>query len=210
MQDGEEMPDPARSTPSTAATTGSPWDGAWLLGKIAEKDPSALEQLYRMWGDRLYSMALHLLRDEGAAAEALQDCFLKVWHRAGTYDAGKSGGFTWVGMILRGICLDMLRKRNRRAHLAGPPGETAALEIPDQGGGMEDLLFRDTVRRVKAALEHLTEDEAESVRTALFDPATVEHHAERWGVPVGTAKTRIFRAMEKLRHLLGSLKGGMP
>jgi RNA polymerase sigma-70 factor (ECF subfamily) len=204
------MPGQTR-TPTAGGTfhESSPWDGAWLLQRVAAQDAEALAQLYRMWGDRLYSMALQLLGDEGAAAEALQDCFLRVWHKAGAYDAGKSRGFTWVGMILRGICLDMLRKRARRAPSCGAGGQAALLEIPDDGGGMEDLLFRETVLRVKAALEHLTEDEAESVRRALFDPATVEHHAKRWGVPVGTAKTRIFRAMVKLRHLLGHLKGGL-
>lgn len=204
------MPGHARNPDLPPVPPAAPWDGTWLLEKVAARDPNALEQLYRMWGDRLYSMALHLLRDDGAAAEALQDCFLKVWSKAAAYDPGKSSGFTWVGMILRGICLDMLRKRGRRATLGGPAGEAATLEIPAQNDGMEDLLFRETVLRVKAALEHLTEDEAESVRTALFDPATIEHHAGRWGVPTGTAKTRIFRAMEKLRHLLGHRKGDMP
>lgn len=207
MTEGEEMPGALQPSASDAAGHASAWDGTWLLGRVAEKDAGALEQLYRMWGDRLYSMALHILGDEGAAAEALQDCLLRVWNKAGDYDAAKSKAFTWAGMILRGICLDILRKRRTRERV-WVDGGTACLESPASGDGVEDLFFRETIRRVRSALEHLDEGEAESVRTALFDPGSVEDHAKRWGVPVGTAKTRIFRAMEKLRALLGGRKGG--
>jgi DNA-directed RNA polymerase specialized sigma24 family protein len=69
------------------------------------------------------------------------------------------------------------------------------------------LFFRDTVSRVRTALEMLDETEAETVRVALFDPGTLQDHASRWGVPLGTAKIRVHRAMEKLRHLLK--KGGV-
>ena len=182
------------------------WDGSWLLGRIAKRDSEALEELYRMWGDRLYSMALHWVGDEGAAKEALQDCFLRIWKRAGEFDAEKSRGFTWCAMILRGLCLDVLRKRRRRAPVWEDWGKLPVLEVPDRGG-VEDLFFRDTVSRVRTALEMLDEAEAESVRMALFDPGTLQDHAKRWGVPLGTAKVRVHRAMEKLRNLLR--KGGI-
>lgn len=73
-------------------------------------------------------------------------------------------------------------------------------------GGVEDLFFRETVMRVRSALARLDEAEAESVRAALFDPGTLQDHAQRWGIPLGTAKIRVHRAMLKLRELLR--KGG--
>ncbi len=209
MTNGEDMLETTRATSAAPAKASPAWDGVWLLDRVARKDAGALEQLYRMWGDRLFSMAAHMLGDEGAAAEALQDCFLKIWQKAGDYDPGKSRGFTWAGIILRGICLDMMRKRRRRLGVWADGNAAAALGVPAPDGGVEDLLFRDTVRQVKAAISQLSESEAESVRTTLFHPGTVEEQAERWGVPVATAKTRIFRAMEKLRNLLGQMKGGM-
>lgn len=182
------------------------WDGSWLLGRIARHDADALAELYRMWGDRLYSMALHWVNDDGAAKEALQDCFLRIWKRAGDFDAEKSRGFTWCAMILRGLCLDHLRKKRRRAAVWQDWERTPALEIPSRGG-VEDLFFRDTVSRVNSALEQLDATEAESIRLALFDPGTLQDHAFRWGVPLGTAKIRVHRAMLKLRELLK--KGGL-
>ncbi len=182
------------------------WDGSWLLGRIARRDPEALAELYRMWGDRLYSMAFHWIRDEGAAKEVLQDCFLRIWKKADEFDAEKSRGFTWCAMVLRGLCLDLLRKRRRRAAVWEDWKKMPALEVPDRGG-VEDLFFRDTVSRVRSALELLDDADAESVRVALFDPGTLQDHASRWGVPLGTAKIRVHRAMVKLRELLK--KGGI-
>jgi len=181
------------------------WDGSWLLGRIARRDAEALAELYRLWGDRLYSMALHWIGDEGAAREVLQDCFLRIWRKAGDFQAGKSRGFTWSAMILRGLCLDHLRKKRRRAAVWHDWDARPALEVPARGG-VEDLFFRETVGRVRRALLELDEVEAESVRLAIFDPGTLQDHASRWGIPLGTAKIRVHRAMVKLRGILQ--KGG--
>ena len=180
-------------------------DGSRLLARIARRDADALAELYRMWGDRLYSMALHWIKDEGAAKEALQDCFLRIWKKAADFDPEKSRGFTWCTMILRGLCLDFLRSRKRRSAVWQDSELGSALEVPSRGG-VEDLFFRETVTRVRSALERLDDSEAESVRAALFDPGSMQDHAVRWGIPLGTAKIRIHRAMLKLRELLR--KGG--
>jgi RNA polymerase sigma-70 factor, ECF subfamily len=176
-------------------------DGSRLLARIARQEPEALTELYRMWGDRLYSMALHWVKDEGAAREALQDCFLRIWKKAGDFDEQKSRGFTWAAMILRGLCLDLLRKRCRRAAFWQDSEMGSGLEVPARGG-VEDLFFRETVTQVRLALSRLNATEADSIHAALFDPRSVQEHATRWGVPIGTAKIRIHRAMEKFRDLI--------
>ncbi len=178
-------------------------DGLRLLARIARREPDALAELYRIWGDRLYSMALHWIRDEGAAKEVLQDCLLRIWQRAGDFDPAKSRGFTWCAMILRGLCLDWLRHRRRRAGVWQDWQTGPALEVPARGG-VEDLSFRETVTRVREALARLDDVEAESVRSALFDPGSLQDHAARWQLPLGTAKIRIHRAMLKLRKLLAT------
>lgn len=176
-------------------------DGSRLLARIARQDADALTELYHMWGDRLYSMALHWLKDEGAAQEALQDCLLKIWKKAAEFDFEKSSGFTWCAMILRGLCLDHLRKRKRHAAVWHDWEMGSTLEMPVRNG-VEDLFFRETVTRVRFALTQLDESEAETIRMALFDPGTVQDHATRWQLPLGTAKIRIHRAMLKLRLIL--------
>lgn len=176
-------------------------DGSRLLARIARRDDEALAELYRMWGDRLYSMALHWVGDEGAAKEALQDCLLRIWKKADDYDPEKSRSFTWCAMILRGFCLDHLRSRRRRSPVWQDWEANVALEVPARGG-VEDLFFRETVTRVRSALGRLDRTELESVKAAIFDPGSLQDHAQRWCVPLGTAKIRIHRAMVRLRELL--------
>lgn len=174
------------------------WQGTHLLRRIADGDEAALEALHHAIGDRLFSMALHWLRDEGRAKEALQDTLLRIWKRAASYDAARSNPFTWCAMILRGICLDSLR-RHRRAPLLLDDGFLPPEPARD---GLDDLFFHDTVRRVRAALATLSPDDREALEAALFDPAPIRELAERWQQPPATARTRIHRAMLKIRQLL--------
>lgn len=194
----------ARPVPEKSRVTSLPsWQGTHLLRRIAAADEAALEALHRVLADRLFSMALHWLQDEGSAREALQDTFLRIWKNADNYDAARSNPFTWCCMILRGICLDNLRKRRRIPRLlddfSADSNLMPRLAIHD---GVDDLFFHDTVRRVHEALGSLSADERQTLEAALFDPASNRELADRWKLPLATVKTRIHRAMLKLRQLL--------
>lgn len=181
------------------------WRGVRLLRRVGQRDEQALEDLYNATSDRLYSMALHWLRDEGAASEAVQDCFLRIWKKASNYDPARSQPFTWCAMILRGLCLDQLRKAQRIPKLIDDvTSETNFLQHATAQDGVADLLFHDSVSHVRTAIATLSQDEQNTINSALFDPATNAQLATRWNLPVGTVKTRIHRAMEKLRQLLRS------
>jgi RNA polymerase sigma-70 factor (ECF subfamily) len=80
-------------------------------------------------------------------------------------------------------------------------GETFLLRSATHDG-VADLLFHDSLAHIRTALSALNDEEQVLINSALFDPATNAQLANRWGIPVGTVKTRIHRAMEKLRHLL--------
>lgn len=196
------MPEFAKAMPPPDAADVR--EGAWLISRIACGESAALTELYKAWGDRLFSMAYHWLGDQGAAQEALQDCFLRIWKRAGDYSLDRGKPFSWCAMILRGLCLDHLRKRQRRIVTAGDFETADFLATPDDPHGVKDLYFHETIARVHGALTQLDATESESVRAALFDPRTLDEHAARWGIPLGTAKTRVHRAMAKLRNLLHS------
>lgn len=195
-----ENPVPDSSPPPTSLPT---WQGTQLLSRIAKSDEKALEALHHAIADRLYSMALHWLRDEGTAREALQDTFIRIWKKAANYDAARSNPFTWCVMILRGICLDHLRKRRRVPRLLDDISPfSGLLPSPNSSDGLDDLLFHETVTRVRAALLTLSTEEQTTIEAALFDPAGNRELSERWDIPLATTKTRIHRAMIKLRQLL--------
>lgn len=188
---------PASSSREPAATRALPPSvGEALLQGIAQADPGALESLYQLCGDRFYSMARHIVQDDGAAREITQDCFVRIWQRAATYDPAAASPFTWCVMLLRGLCLDHLRRIGRRlpaASVESPP------EISCPKPPLADLHLHETLQVVRKGLATLTPQEQEAIHAALFDPATCSDLATRWGIPMGSVKTRIHRAMEKLR-----------
>src|SRR5262245_28007064 len=85
-----------------------------LLGRIGGGDAQALEELYRRYATPLYSFVCRMLSDRSDAADVLQECFCRIWKRASTYEPSRSRPFTWVVMLLRGLCLDRLRQRSSR------------------------------------------------------------------------------------------------
>lgn len=149
---------------------------------MAAREESALTDFYRIMADRLFSMALRLLGSRESSAEALQDCMVRVWQNAARYDAERGDAFTWTAMILRGLCLDQLRRRQRRAAGLGrwKKGEADPNNGPPQGG-LEDLFFRETINMVRNALSALDPADRSCLEVALFYPATTAEYAASLG-----------------------------
>lgn len=191
-------PDAPGKEASSARALPAPVGGD-LLRRIGQAEAGALESLYQLCGNRFYSMARHMVQDDGAAREIVQDCFVRIWQRAASYDPAASSPFTWCVMLLRGLCLDHLRRTGRR--LPAAPEETPP-DISCPRSPLADLHLHETLHLVRQGLATLTPPEQEAIRAALFDPATCADLATRWGIPLGSVKTRIHRAMEKLRQLV--------
>jgi len=187
------------STPENSDSVLPSWQGTMLLRRIGQGDEAAFESFYRLSSDRFYSLAIHWVSDEQMAREIVQDCYMRIWKTAERYDPVRSAPFTWSCMILRGICLDHLRKNKRNPLLLEDHDLTLDLTAPIQ---VDDLLFHQSVAGLRHAFSELTEDERKIINTALFDPRTVRQLAEHWKTPLPTVKTRIRRAMIKLRDLL--------
>ncbi|MDB6071213.1 MAG: hypothetical protein JWL81_2384 [Verrucomicrobiales bacterium] len=199
MPPQDAVPHSIRDSPSPRALP--PALGHDLLHRIGQGEDAALESLYQVCGDRFFSMASHMVRDAGAAREIVQDCFVRIWQRAVSYNPEASSPFTWCVMILRGLCIDHLRRAGRRLPSDSSSAETSTEPICPSPP-LADLHLHETLHLVRKSLATLTPQEQETIRAALFDPASCADLASRWGLPLGSAKTRIHRAMEKLRHLL--------
>lgn len=176
-----------------------------LIGRMASCDEAALTDFHRIMADRLFSMALRMLGDRESAAEALQDCMVRLWQNAARFDPQRGDAFTWAAMILRGVCLDQLRSRQRRqtGQARWEQSAAAAAEGPAQGG-LEDLFFRETVSLVRAALTELDPADRHCLESALFHPCSTAECAAALGIATGTLKVRTHRAMQRLRRLLGA------
>lgn len=164
-----------------------------MLYRLGKGELAALNDLWETWSRPLYAFAVRALASTEDAEEVLQDALVRFWKNAPEYDPAQSQPFTWAVMILRGLIQDRLRARRRRPVLVAgscPVEGIAQTMAPGFGGDLEQ------------ALTMLTPDERQALDIAVFHPATHEEIAARLGQPLGTIKTRLRRAFEKLRTAL--------
>ena len=177
---------------------------AHLIERIGKGCSRSFEELYRRYSGPLYSYALQSLGSSQDAEESIQDTFVRVWDKASQYRMEKSHPFTWIMMILRGNCIDLLRKRNakRRGHSV----ELQAYHEPsiDAEKTFASLHLAETTEQVTRALDTLPEADRQCLELAVFGQISQNKISRQLNLPLGTVKTRIRRSLSKIRHLLNS------
>ena len=178
-----------------------------LIARIMRAEPAAAKVLYGRYGRLVYSLAQQVVGDAAAAEEITQDVFLLVWEKAGTYRAEKAKVATWIARIARNRAIDVLRQQKSRDTRSKGAWEelkkAAEAPAPDPGERMETERLH---ARVREAISSLPPDQKAALVLAYFQGLTHQEIAAQLGEPLGTIKTRIRTAMQKLR---GMLEGGM-
>jgi RNA polymerase sigma factor (sigma-70 family) len=173
-----------------------------LRVRFREGDPDAVRAAYSAYGRRVYAIAYAILAERGLSEEATQQTFLKAWRSAGKLDTKRELG-PWLATIAKRVSIDIYRREIRRSArpLEAVPADDPALISPA-------LAFEEhcDVWEVRRAVSQLPDDEREVVRAQHFDGLTHEQIAARLGIPVGTVKSRSFRAHRRLASRLGHLR----
>jgi RNA polymerase sigma-70 factor (ECF subfamily) len=175
--------------------------GEGLLQRLRDGVPEALAELYDLTSRRAFGLAVRILRDEEAAADAVQEAYVAVWRQASRLDVRRGSVEGLVLTMVHHKSVDALRARLRRS------GRTAALDfdvIDEQAASAFDVLAAALTRdEVLRALDALTAEQREVIDLAYFGGLTQQEIAERTGVPLGTVKSRMRLSMEKLRTAFG-------
>lgn len=174
---------------------------ARLVAAIARGDEAALGQLYETTLGKVYGYALRIVGKPEAAEEVVGEVYLQVWHQAGRYDATRGSVMAWLMMATRSRALDHLRRQDSAdSH----PDPAIFLESEnDEGARPLDLLLAVEDRsRVAAALAELTPVQRQMIALAFFRDLSHQEIADTTGMPLGTVKSHIRRALEKLRPKL--------
>jgi RNA polymerase sigma-70 factor (ECF subfamily) len=197
---GESATDPALPAESGLVEDRA-GEAAALIARMAKEDASALNELHGMWSAVLLGVACRMLGDRREAEEAVQDTFVRLWHRAGEFDAAKSPPFVWAFSVMRGYCIDRLRYRHRGKRDSSRVVSIHVFKPPEE---IEDprVMAIDDWRRVRAALDLLEPDERRCLELAVFLEYTQSEISRHLGAPMGTVKHRLRRALAKVRHQL--------
>ncbi|MFM9978243.1 MAG: sigma-70 family RNA polymerase sigma factor [Sphingomonadaceae bacterium] len=166
---------------------------------MAEGDRGALQEVYRRTSAKLYGVALRIFPETDDAEDVLQDAFITIWQKAGTFDPARASPITWLVTLTRNRAIDRLRAKGKRVMA---PLDVAA-DVADERPDAEACLIEaQSDARVLACMETLAAGDATLIRTAFFDGSTYADLAERASMPLGTVKSRIRRALLKLRECL--------
>jgi RNA polymerase sigma-70 factor (ECF subfamily) len=181
----------------------SKFDDEALLRLVARLQEGALGALYDRYNRLVYSLALNSTGDSGLAEEITQDVFLRVWNKAETYrpEAGKV--VTWLTSIARYRAIDMLRRQSIRPEGNRIVWAEAEASLPSDSTDVEEEVSSSQRRqRIRRAMSALPLEQRQALAFAFFQGYSHSQIAEALNEPLGTVKTRIRLAMQKLRHLL--------
>jgi RNA polymerase sigma-70 factor (ECF subfamily) len=179
-------------------------DDEALMRLIALTQEQALGALYDRYSRLVYSMALNATGDSGLAEEITQDVFLRVWGKAETYKPEQGKVVTWMSSITRYRAIDLIRQRGIR-----PEGnrldwaeDDDALNLPDSVNIESEVEVSQQRQRVHKAMAQLPPEQRKALAYAFFQGYSHSQIAEALREPLGTVKTRIRLAMQKLRQIL--------
>lgn len=182
---------------------------ASLQARLLAREERALLELIDIATPWLLGVAQAMLSDQDEAEEVVQEAFTIVWRRVDLFDRESGRLLPWLLRITRNRAIDRLRARRRRrlkterleAYKAFGEGWTAARE-PDEAARPGWHVHES----VHAALRALPEEQRLAVQLAYFEGFTHSEIAERLGIPLGTVKTRLRLAFDKLRDSLAPIR----
>jgi RNA polymerase sigma-70 factor, ECF subfamily len=179
-----------------------------LLQRIVARDEAALASLYDRHSRLTYSVILRILRSASDAEDVLQETFVRVWARADSYDAALGSPSAWLARIARNRAIDRLRARHVRSDISvepttGADGETIQAPEP-RTLNTPELALQDatTAQALRRAMANLPDAQRELIHAAFFDGYTHSELSARFGVPLGTVKTRIRTGLTAMRERL--------
>jgi RNA polymerase sigma-70 factor (ECF subfamily) len=175
-------------------------DDIAVIARIVARDERAVGELYDRYSRLLFGLILRIVRDRSEAEEILQEVFVMVWTRAGTYNASLGTPAAWLLGIARHRAIDRLRANTVRVRAVESAPEPQPADNPEARASISEQQ-----RAVARALESLPPDQRMLIEQAYFLGLTQSELAERFTLPLGTVKTRIRTGMLALREQLSQV-----
>jgi RNA polymerase sigma-70 factor, ECF subfamily len=189
----------------SSAERESSWEE--YVREIQRRNADALSRLYDASSPMLYRLVYRILRNDADAEEVLLDTFEQVWRTADTFNPVRGGVRPWLILLTRSRALDRLRSmagRRLREHPGAFERDVSSNEpLPEEMSALNQQQYR--LRKAVATLPH---EQRQALELAYFSGLTHTEIASTLDVPLGTIKSRIRSAMDKLRLAFTSVAAG--
>jgi RNA polymerase sigma-70 factor (ECF subfamily) len=177
-----------------------------LLERAARGEERAFGILYDRYAGLLYGLACRIVGERADAEEVVLESFAQAWREAARFRSEKGSVIAWLTVICRSRALDLVRARGRRIRLVDAAAAAEPEVSPAMGGSdpnpAESVSHQERAKRVAAALATLSPPQREAIELAYYEGLSQSEIAARLDQPLGTVKTRVRLAMEKLREAL--------
>lgn len=173
-------------------------DLSGLIARIALGDRVAFSSLYSQTSPKLFGVALRILKDRAQAEDAVQEVYVRIWRRAGSFRVGQASAMAWLVTIARNQAIDLIRARQ--------PATLEYDDAPDVADSAPDPEARavssSESRRIDGCLGELEADKAAAVVAAYVEGLSYLELAEQYAVPLNTMRTWLRRSLIKLRECM--------
>lgn len=167
----------------------------------ARQDREAFAALFGFYVPRVKAFLMRSGTPADVAEEIAQETLVTVWRKAALFDPARAGASAWIFAIARNLRIDVARRQRREAlHAMAEEPEPELAAPPDQ-----DMEAGERQTRVRAALDHLPDEQRRIVELSFFEGRPHGDIAGLLDIPLGTVKSRLRLAMNRMRTLLGDL-----
>jgi RNA polymerase sigma-70 factor (ECF subfamily) len=176
-----------------------------LAARFASGEPGAVAELYRRYGRLVYAVSYRVLGDASLATDATQQTFVRAWQHAARFDRGRRLA-PWLSTIASRTAIDIYRhNRRHRYHDSVDNLDVLTLAAPRLSSPPPSAEQMYDVWEVRRAVDTLPDQDRELIRLQHFQQLSHAEIADRLTIPLGTVKSRSYRAHRRLAGLLGHL-----
>lgn len=165
-----------------------------LLAQFAEtRDKAEYVQLFRHFAPKVKGYIVRLGLTDATAEELMQETMLAVWNKAHLYNPSKAAASTWIFTLARNQSIDWMRRQKY------PEYELEDWHMgEDEGDAGEQSVLSD---RMAGAIKTLPENQAQVIHMSFFEGRSHQEIADRIGIPLGSVKSRLRLAADKLKTI---------